>query len=368
MGYEGADIEKLRTAAGQMDSVAAALEASASRVHSMVANAGAWWGSDAEGFRSQWTSVSKPNVAAAVTALREGASSLRRNAADQEQVSSTTGGTRVAAPTGTAALFRQILATNGSYDGLMIQQVVGPDGQTRFIAYLNGTYSATRLTDVRNIPIAGGEVDPYILGRINDALRAAGYQPDANGTFKNGPDVMLVGYSQGGMDAQNLAHSGQYHVTDVVTYGAPLTYADNPNINTIHLRADGDSVPDLPAEALELSHGDVLGAAAIRMGLVDGLGDKVPLDQPLSGASQHIFQSDPHVAPLNPIEAQGLNLGTLAGNILAGNHGVPTTYESVGATFDGSIDPSLDAKHDSLQRFQGDVVQSWGAKPKPGGG
>jgi pimeloyl-ACP methyl ester carboxylesterase len=311
----------------------------------------------------------RPSTTAAVANLRDGANSLRRNALEQEQVSSTGGGTSVAAPTGAAGLFRQVLTTNGSYDGLMIQQVVGPDGKDRFIVYFNGTYSATRLTDLRNIPVAGGEVDTYVLGRIDDALRAAGYQPDADGTFKNGPDVMLVGYSQGGMDAQNIAHDGRYHVTDLVTYGSPLTYSDNSHINTVHLRADGDSVPDLPAEGLALAHGDVLGAAAIRMGMVEGPGDKVPLDQPWSGASQHIFQANPHVDPLNPIDAHGLNLGTLGGDILAGNHGVPTTYQSVGAAFDSSNDASLAADQRSLQKFQGDVVQSWSAVPKaPGGG
>jgi uncharacterized protein YukE len=373
MPYIGADVDELRVAAVRLDQLATTLESSARTVNSMIG--GPWWGADADGFRSQWTNESKPNMTAASAMLRHGADMLRRNAAEQQQVSSTVGGTTVnaasagqtqPAPEGTAALFNTIKDTDGSYDGLMIQQVMGTDGKIRFIAYLNGTDAADRLTPERNIPVALGGTDTYVEGRIDAALKAAGYQPGPDGTFKNGPEVMLVGYSQGGMDAQNVAAGGRYHVTDLVTYGSPLTFADNPQINTIHLRADGDGVPDLPAEALAVAGGDPGLAAAIRSGLVDGPGDKVPLDQPRTGPSSNIHHYDPRTsAPL----IQNGHVNWVNG--LVGNHGIADTYLNVGTDFDTSSDPSLADEHRSLARFHGDVVQTWRAAtqaPPAGGG
>lgn len=54
---------------------------------------------------------------------------------------------------------------------------------------------------------------------------------------------MLVGLSQGGMDAQNIANSGKFNVTNLVTYGSPVNLADDPKINTVHIRAEGNPVP-----------------------------------------------------------------------------------------------------------------------------
>jgi hypothetical protein len=373
VAYNGADVNKLRAAATQFNQLAGALESSAKTVNSLIGNP--WWGSDADRFRAQWTNVLRPGIAAAVALLRQGADDLRRNAAEQEQVSSTKGGAGPVAastyqtqpaPTGTQGLFSTILSTNGSYDGVMIQQVVGDDGKTRFIAYFNGTDAAERLTAERNLGVVWGGADHYLLDRIDQALKDAGYQPGADGTYKNGPDVMLVGYSQGGMDAQNIASDGRYHVTDLVTYGSPLTHPDNPNINTIHLRADGDNVPDLPAEAVALATGDPAGAAVIRAGLIDGPGDQVPFDDPLAGASQNIHQYDPGVAAPAFIDNGQINWNSG----LVGNHGLPQTYQHVGADFDSSTDPTLAEEHRSLQRFQGDVVQTWNAATRPpsGGG
>jgi pimeloyl-ACP methyl ester carboxylesterase len=54
---------------------------------------------------------------------------------------------------------------------------------------------------------------------------------------------MLVGLSQGGMDAQNLASAGENNVSTLMTYGTPIIRADDPTIATAHIRAEGDPVP-----------------------------------------------------------------------------------------------------------------------------
>ena len=153
---------------------------------------------------------------------------------------------------------------------------MGADGVTRFIVYLVGTGGGQDMTLLGNGPAAAGYVDPDIVNRINGALKAAGYQPGPNG-----PRMMLVGYSQGGMDAQNIAASHMYNVQNLVTYGSPLTQADQTGITTVHLRADGDNVPYIPENLVGLDG--------------SGLGNQIPLDSPLSGPSHSIYTADPHV-------------------------------------------------------------------------
>jgi hypothetical protein len=353
----GADVAQLRAAATQFSRGASALEASSKALHSLIGNGTQWRGPDADRFRSEWSSVSVRAITAAVESLRRAADELRRHADQQDQASAVHAGDTVAAriynapdaPTGTAGLMQQIHKTDGSYDGLLIQQVVGEDGKSRFIVYFNGTDAADRLTKERNLTVAGGHPDDYITRRIDAALRAAGYAPGANG-----PEMMLVGFSQGGMDAQNIAHAHLYNVTDMVTYGSPLTHADDPDINTVHMRAKGDNIPDLPGEALALLNRDPIQAGLIRAGIIDGLGDKVSLNEPWSGPSQHIYEADSCTVDTDA-----------ARSFLWGNHAVKETYEYAGMDFDSSTDPALADEKASIARFRGDVVKSWDPLKEP---
>lgn len=353
----GADVEQLRAAAAQLSGGAGALENSARALHSLIGNGTYWRGPDADRFRAEWSSNSMRVVTMAVESLRKAADQLRRNADEQEAASrpgtseSTATGSehrQIRAPQGVADLMREIRTTDKSHDGLKIQRIIGEDGTTRFIVYLNGTDAAERLTPARNLEVIGGRPDRYITDRIDEALREAGYEPGADG-----PEMMLVGFSQGGMDAQNIAASHRYNVTDLVTYGSPLTHRDQSDISTVHVRAKGDNVPDLPAQALALAGRDIAGVIANRLGLIDGIGDKVPVNEPWSGASRNIYETTPcTVAPENPFDA-----------LLYGNHGVPETYEQAGMNFDGSSDRSFTDERRSIARFEGTVADTWGPVP-----
>ena len=335
MTVEGADVAQLRSAATQFSKGASALETSAKALHSLIGSATQWRGPDADRFRSQWSSKSTRTINAAVDALRQAADTLQRNADEQDKASAVQGADTVAAsvysgsaaPTGAKGLYQEILSTakeNGS--GVRVQEVVGADGVTRFIVYLDGTLGGKDMPLLGNGPAAAGHVDQDISNRINAALTAAGYTPGPNG-----PEMMLVGYSQGGMDAQNIAASHMYNVQNLVTYGSPLTQADQPGIATVHLRADGDNVPNLPQELMGLDG--------------SGFGNQIPLDSPLSGPSHSIYTADPHV-----------NTGPLS--LIIGNHGNQNTYTTVGSDFDHSTDPSLVAKQADIARFQGHVVNN----------
>jgi hypothetical protein len=66
------------------------------------------------------------------------------------------------------------------------------------------------------------------------------------------------------------------------------------------------------------------------------------------------------VAAPNPLQ-NGINLPNARDDVLIGNHGVPATYETVGADYDKDPNPALNVGQDSLARFQGDMVNTWGA-------
>lgn len=153
--------------------------------------------------------------------------------------------------TGKAAdLYRTLRALTDyphSADGLAIEKVrSAADGQIRLIVYLGGTTGPTHQLTTRGLwrdvlLYVGIRLDTSITERIDKALQGL---PSAT-------QIMLVGYSQGGMDAQTIAthwadkpHSGM--ISTVVTYAAPII--EPPQANARHfvfLQAQGDPVVDL---------------------------------------------------------------------------------------------------------------------------
>jgi hypothetical protein len=138
-------------------------------------------------------------------------------------------------------------AADGVADGVItIQQVVGPDG-VRYIVQLPGTDDFMDEHAIRNMGsnlnlIAGD--DTAYGDAIRQAMEAAGVPHDA--------PVMLVGHSQGGMQAAALAGDPDfdYHVTHVVTAGSPIATSGIPDhVQVLSLENTGDVVPLLDGEA-----------------------------------------------------------------------------------------------------------------------
>ncbi|MEY4102502.1 MAG: hypothetical protein RIR88_636, partial [Actinomycetota bacterium] len=83
------------------------------------------------------------------------------------------------------------------------------------------------------------------------AMREAGIQA--------GDQVILVGHSQGGLIAARIAESEQFHVTDVVTVGAPIHSIAVPASTTVlAIEHEEDIIPSLSGVAVG---GATLGAA-----------------------------------------------------------------------------------------------------------
>jgi hypothetical protein len=145
------------------------------------------------------------------------------------------------APFTTAGLFDTIWDRAAhSPDGMYIQRVKSTtDGKQRLIVYIAGTDPNNLVSVITNLPSYNGIVKPNQVSRLAAAVGADLSIP-----------IMLVGHSQGGMDAQNIASqlSGVLNIQTVVTYGAPVV--QYPPIigrvyQTVHLRDAKDPIPKL---------------------------------------------------------------------------------------------------------------------------
>lgn len=365
MTVTGADPDQLRSTASQFVQAADRLQSSVKGLNGFVTNAAIWRGPDSERFRSEWNGQSVFALNAAISALRSGADVLRRNADEQENASRADGGggagsggsgSKSAAPEGASALYKKIRTLDESHDGVMIQEVVGPDGKTRLVVYLAGTDLEDSKRDVgRNLLLAGNWNDDETTAKIDRALRAAGYDPADR---SKQPEMMFVGFSQGGMEAQNLVASGRYNAAALVTYGSPLVHADVAGVSTVHLRAEGDNTPNIPAEALALARRDFVSAALLRGDVINGPGDRVPLLDPLSGESKNIFVSNSGTALdwSDPVKS--------AESVVTGNHGNSAVYTDVGADFDKSTDPKFASQKAVMDRFEGTVTRTTEGSPR----
>lgn len=149
---------------------------------------------------------------------------------------------KASAPSNVGDLYLHLRdVTASAPDSIYIEKIqtqrVG--GEVRFIVYIGGTtgnWVGNNQSVITNLPAYHGDIKQHQVDAIKRAI-------GENATAK----VMLVGYSQGGLDAQNLAASGKFNVTTVVTYGSPINQPapDPDKYRIVHLRADLDPVPGI---------------------------------------------------------------------------------------------------------------------------
>jgi hypothetical protein len=134
----------------------------------------------------------------------------------------------------------------GDQGTIEIQTLHEPDGSVRYIVYLPGTDDPTTTPlgqdgDVRdmatNFDLIAGHDTTYRQG-IEEAMRRAGIGRDE--------PVLLVGHSQGGMEAAAMLSNGSpFRVTSVVTAGAPTAQVHGfpAGSHVLSLENQGDVVP-----------------------------------------------------------------------------------------------------------------------------
>jgi hypothetical protein len=204
--------------------------------------------------------------------------------------------------------YRDAAASDDDQGQIDVRVLSHPDGSRSYIVDIPGTKDWQpaplrhhhRLNDLgTNLHVMGGNDTAYQEG-IVEALRRAG----ASAT----DPVMLVGYSQGGIvaaqTAADLAGSGGFNVTHVVTAGSPVARIDVP-----------DSVQVL---SLENRH-DIVA---------------------------HLDAAD------NPDRTNVVTVSFDAqnGSIWA-NHGIQAAYLPAAAALDASTDPSVVTYRDSARTF-----------------
>ncbi len=247
MTIVGADAEQLRATATKFTQAADRLQGSLKSLTSFVSNAGFWRGPDSERFRSEWNGQSVHSINAAVQALREGAEVLRRNADEQENASRPDGGSSGGGTAGGSSRPKYPQSAGGLHDmwneinsipktdnssGYRVQKVVGSDGVERYIVYIVGTAGSKTQTFGSNLQAISGVPDANQLRALERLI-------------PEGAEVMLVGHSQGGMDAQNIAANSRLNVQQIVTTGSPVR--NDLNIPAIHLQYAQDIVPSSAA-------------------------------------------------------------------------------------------------------------------------
>lgn len=342
-GVVGADVAELRalaTALGRADERLLAIQGDLTR---RTDSARYWLGPDAARFRERWRSSDALRLRDVAGALSAQADRVRRNADEQERASGAEGsgpgsgsaGTRgaVQAPRGTAALYGVIRSDALRDDGLFIQQVVGDDGVARYIVYIGGTGSAgpsdnwaNRMSDEDNVlKILTHLPDPYIVDRMRVEI-------------PEGSDVMIVGYSQGGIDAQILAAlnafgSRRFNVTDVITYGSPTVAGVHPEVfgtNVLHLRAENDIVPPLGL----LQPLDEQGKSFAQTSTTN-----------LINSTTGLFGQVEQFSFASSVQGDGWAI-----------HKDVQSYVNVGTAFDNNTDARYAEIRESISRYQGAVV------------
>ncbi|ORV92652.1 hypothetical protein AWC12_02340 [Mycolicibacterium iranicum] len=155
-------------------------------------------------------------------------------------------------PTTTPGHWERLQTVTGGFlnDGFHIDKIRSAyDGVERLVVYIGGT-----TLSLFNQPIIAN--GPSWLGVLRseqmDALRLA---------TRGNPniEILMFGFSQGGMDAQNLVAKTDFNIKMVVTFGSPIVqYPPDPNDTwMLHLQAQKDSIvydwskPNLLPEAVK---------------------------------------------------------------------------------------------------------------------
>jgi hypothetical protein len=156
-------------------------------------------------------------------------------------------------PAGFADIARRIPPNPEGAPQIRIERYEGDDGESKWMVYFAGTIdpgvvpAGEPWDDTSNVrAMAGGNA-----GSVRAALEAmqlAGIQA--------GDEVVLAGYSQGGIVASAVAQTGRYDVSTVVSYGAPVGGHPVPEgTSAVSIEHVDDIIPALGGLPLDTAHG-----------------------------------------------------------------------------------------------------------------
>jgi hypothetical protein len=150
-------------------------------------------------------------------------------------------------------------ADPGPEGAISIQRITAPGGRPHWVVYAPGTddlvpwhHDDTARDLAADFRLVAGADTTYGDG-IRQAMRSAGVGPR--------DPVMIVGHSQGGMQAVSLlaGHTG-FTITNVVALGAPAVraeFAPGDGVHVLSLENSGDLVPFLAGKPGAVTAGQV---------------------------------------------------------------------------------------------------------------
>lgn len=354
-GFVGADVDQLMALSKSFARKADELDriAATSTGFLMVAE---WLGGDIDSLRSEWRTKSKPALQRAALELKAVAADIRKQAEQQRAAS--------AAPVGVvpswgnhptdgqkapaSARDRFDMAQSAKEDGVRVQAIRGDDGVTRYVVYLRGTDPNSNglwsISDNSSELGASTYTGEYIKQKMHELI-------------PEGSEVMIVGYSQGGIYAQKLATDSRFKVTDIMTFGSP--YYDNAagstGVNIVRVNDFFDAIPH---------SGDVNQSVTDATSIIDAAGT----------AWRSIFGDDAgavahRVDQLNA-DARHMNVLTTAPDVTPtvgglGTHTDARTYEQGADQFEYEAQQSGNGRAilASQERYEGTIVADTGGTP-----
>lgn len=249
--WSGMDPDAIRSLGEQLKRVGSDLESLAGRLNTVTGRAETVWaGRDLDRFRRSWSQTLHGQLRDAAESVKGLGRAAINNADEQQQTSDSVGHVgRHKSPSSTGGFLDQARGGDMSTDdGVRIQSGIGPDGHRKVIVYIDGTFGDKygRLDPLDNLSAVAGqsEMTDYIMSKLKGVA---------------GPldDVLIVGYSQGGLIAEDVAWRGDFKSTTVITEAAPRLGGSHGDVDVLRLNARGlvNDVIGLPgASADAINH------------------------------------------------------------------------------------------------------------------
>jgi len=153
-------------------------------------------------------------------------------------------------PTSVAGLLKGVDSIADTPGGVRVFAVIQPDGSKKWVVEIPGTQDWGKVAGknpidlTNNLRLMAGQ-DTVQNEDVRRAMRLAG--------IKHGEEVLLAGFSQGGITAASLAATpatrAEFTITNVVTAGSPVArFAIPPDVHVLSLEHTQDAVPRLDAQ------------------------------------------------------------------------------------------------------------------------
>ena len=275
MARLGMEVERVEAAARSLQARASEIDGLINRIDAIVKRVpGLWEGPEAERFVREWWPYERRLLVAASSHIAGLGRAALGNASEQRAASERSGSGGGAGGDSTvremrlggdgevggqakhSAADRYSLTRDAGDDGVRIQGVRGEDGVLRYVVYLDGT-----IPDLLNPTRHRGLLENASLLEFNTETYNYYLDEMRKHIQPPGAEVMIVGYSQGGILAQFLAAQSGFKVTDVMTFGSPYApFVDSgPNRNIVRIQDVDDPIPKLDPEVVATAWRSIFG-------------------------------------------------------------------------------------------------------------